>query len=195
MEAFSALLAFCAGNSRVTGEFPLQRPVTRIIDDSFDLLLNKRLGKQSWGWWFETPSRPLRRHSNVTWPSLKCCCWIIRYHACWCPAFALQRVSEQPCYQVSNYTMQIISSDVSVTSVRVVGSWLCRCKSERRPPICHGKSFMPLCILSLMKHEMHDITISNDNKTWYSIAYCSCDPTGKQDIPNPYPSNSVVLGW
>ena len=27
MEAFSALLAFCAGNSPVTGEFPTQRPV------------------------------------------------------------------------------------------------------------------------------------------------------------------------
>ena len=29
METFSALLAFCAGNSPVTGEFPSQRPVTR----------------------------------------------------------------------------------------------------------------------------------------------------------------------
>ena len=28
MEAFSVLLAFCAGNSPVTGEFPAQRPVT-----------------------------------------------------------------------------------------------------------------------------------------------------------------------
>ena len=27
--------------------------------------LNKRLSKQSWSWWFETPSRPLRRHCNV----------------------------------------------------------------------------------------------------------------------------------
>ena len=26
---------------------------------------NKRLSKQSWGWWFETPSRQLIRHSNV----------------------------------------------------------------------------------------------------------------------------------
>ena len=27
-------------------------------------LLSKRLSKQSWGWWFETPSRPLWRHCN-----------------------------------------------------------------------------------------------------------------------------------
>ena len=26
--------------------------------------LNKRLSKQLWGWWFETPSRPLWRHGN-----------------------------------------------------------------------------------------------------------------------------------
>ena len=31
MEAFSALLALCAGNSPVTGEFPSQRPVTRCL--------------------------------------------------------------------------------------------------------------------------------------------------------------------
>ena len=34
MEAFSALLAICAGNSPVTGEFPTQRPVTRSFDIS-----------------------------------------------------------------------------------------------------------------------------------------------------------------
>ena len=52
------------GNSPVTGEFPTQRPVTRSLDVFFDLHLNKRLGKQSWDWWFETPSRPLWRQCN-----------------------------------------------------------------------------------------------------------------------------------
>ena len=66
METFSALLAICAGNSPVTGEFRAQRPVTRSFDVFFDLGLNERLSKQSWGWWFETPSCPLWRHSNVT---------------------------------------------------------------------------------------------------------------------------------
>ena len=64
METFSALLALCAGNSPVTGEFPSQKPVTRSFDGFFDLHMNKRLGKQSWGWWFETPSRSLSRHCN-----------------------------------------------------------------------------------------------------------------------------------
>ena len=35
METFSALLAICAGNSPVTGEFPSQRPVTRSFDVCF----------------------------------------------------------------------------------------------------------------------------------------------------------------
>ena len=65
METFSALLALCAGNSPVTGEFPAQRPVTRSFDVIFDQRLNKELGEQSWSWWFGTPSRPLWRHCNV----------------------------------------------------------------------------------------------------------------------------------
>ena len=66
METFSALLALCEGNSPVTGEFPSQRPVTRSLDVFFDLRLNKGLSKQSWGWWFETSSRSLWRHCNVS---------------------------------------------------------------------------------------------------------------------------------
>ena len=66
MATISALLALCAGNSPVIGEFPAQRPVTRSFDVLFDLRMSKRLSKQSWGWWFETPSRPLWRHSNDT---------------------------------------------------------------------------------------------------------------------------------
>ena len=65
MEAFSAVLAICAANSPVTGKFPAQRPVTRSIDVFFDLRLNTHLSKQSWGWWFETPSCPLWCHNNV----------------------------------------------------------------------------------------------------------------------------------
>ena len=48
METWSALLAICARNSPVNGEFPAQRPVTRSFDVFFDLRLNERLIKQSW---------------------------------------------------------------------------------------------------------------------------------------------------
>ena len=66
METFSALLALCAGNSPVPGEFPSQRPVTRSFDVFFDLRLNKHLSKQSRGWSFETPSCSLWCHRNDT---------------------------------------------------------------------------------------------------------------------------------
>ena len=59
------LLAIRAGNSPVTGEFRAQRPVTRSFDVFLDLRLNKRLSKQSWSWWSETPSTSLWRHCNV----------------------------------------------------------------------------------------------------------------------------------
>ena len=36
METFSALLALCAGNLTVTGEFPSQRPVARGFGALFD---------------------------------------------------------------------------------------------------------------------------------------------------------------
>ena len=44
-EIFSALLTLCDGNSPVTCEFRLQRPVTRGFDVFFALRLNKRLSK------------------------------------------------------------------------------------------------------------------------------------------------------
>ena len=78
METFSALLAICAGNSPVNDEFPAHRPVTRSFDVFFHLHLNKRLSKQSWGWWFETLSRPLWRHCNETF-MIKCSTYNLLY--------------------------------------------------------------------------------------------------------------------
>ena len=62
-------------NFRVTGhlcgEFngPRWIPRTKASDAEFDvffdLRLNKRLSKQSWGWWFETLSHPSWLHRNV----------------------------------------------------------------------------------------------------------------------------------
>ena len=68
MEAFSTLLALCAGDSPVTGESPSQRPVTWSFDVFFTLPLNKRLSKQSWGWWFEMPSCSSWSHCNGVFP-------------------------------------------------------------------------------------------------------------------------------
>ena len=61
----SVLLALRAGNSPVTGDFPSQRPVTRIFDVFFDPHLNR----QSRNRWYEIPSRALWRHCNLLRPS------------------------------------------------------------------------------------------------------------------------------
>ena len=70
--------SLCAGNSPVTGEFPAQRPVTRSFDVFFELRLNKRSSKHSWGWWFETPLQLLCRHCNgIQWT-----CWQLGTCSC-----------------------------------------------------------------------------------------------------------------
>ena len=61
---FSVLLDLCVGISSITGEFPSQRQVTWSFDVFLGLRLNKRLSKQSWGWWFEMPSSSLWCHCN-----------------------------------------------------------------------------------------------------------------------------------
>ena len=66
METFSGLLALCEGNLSVTDGFPSQRPVTQSFDVFFDLRPNKRLSKQLRRRWFETPSRSLCRHCDVS---------------------------------------------------------------------------------------------------------------------------------
>ena len=67
IETFPTLLALFEGNSSVTGEFPAQRPVKWSFDVFLDLRLNKRLSKQSWGWWFDMPSGSSWRHGNDHW--------------------------------------------------------------------------------------------------------------------------------
>ena len=77
--AASSLAAACCKNMmtssngnvyRVTGhlcgEFTGDRGIHRgaLMFSQVDLRLNKRLSKQSCGWWFETLSRPLWRHCN-----------------------------------------------------------------------------------------------------------------------------------
>ena len=74
---FSVKLMMTSSNGKfrftgpLCGEFtghrriPLKRPVTWSFDVFFDLRLNKRLSKQPWGWWFETPSRSLWRHYDL----------------------------------------------------------------------------------------------------------------------------------
>ena len=95
IEVFSALLALCAGNSPVLGEFPAQRPVTWSFDVLFDLRLNKWLSKQSWGWWFETLSCPLWGHSNGCRYDFLCCVVSVAFWWSW-SLLSYQWLSNKP---------------------------------------------------------------------------------------------------
>ena len=64
METFSALLAICAGIHR-SRWFRHTKTSDAELWCFFDVRLNKRLSKQSWGWWFETTSHSLWRLCNV----------------------------------------------------------------------------------------------------------------------------------
>ena len=86
MEIVSVLLAFCAENSPITGEFAAQRPVTRSLQVFFDLSPNQQLSKQRRRWWFEMPSHSLWRHCNDDeWkrvPALGAATIYIKPHGC-----------------------------------------------------------------------------------------------------------------
>ena len=106
METFSALLAICAGNSPVLGDFPAQRPVTRSFDVFFDLRSNKRLSKQWRGWWFETHSCPLWRHRNdVTTVCLQVLQIAEQYNGCLMVGMNGYNVTEK-CFILINGSMQ-----------------------------------------------------------------------------------------
>ena len=77
METFSASLALCEGNPPVTGGFPSQGSVTRSFGFFVDLRLNKRLGKHSMRWWFETLSRSLWRQYNDLLSVLCACSTVV----------------------------------------------------------------------------------------------------------------------
>ena len=77
METFSALLAIGAGNSPVPGKFPAKRPAARSFDVFFDFRLNKRLKKQSWGWWFQNYRA---QYGVIVMLSIHCLSLMIFFH-------------------------------------------------------------------------------------------------------------------
>ena len=62
---FSRYWPFVRGIHRSPVNFPHKGQGRGSLMFSLICALNKQLSKQSWGWWFETPSRLLWRHCNV----------------------------------------------------------------------------------------------------------------------------------
>ena len=70
---------------------------------AFSLRLNERLSKQSWGWWFETPTRRLWRHRNEqpfrgSWRTLLALCDVLRWWPVDSPHGWLVMREPFPCY-------------------------------------------------------------------------------------------------
>ena len=63
---FSRYWPFVRGIHRLPVNSPHKGQWRGALMFFFDLHLNKRLSKQAWGWWLETPSRSLWRHRNVS---------------------------------------------------------------------------------------------------------------------------------
>ena len=121
METFSALLALCVANSAVIVEFPSQRPVTRSFDVFFDVRLNKRLSKQSWGWWVETPSCSLCRHCNVSIRQtvgfvpvksrfIYVCVCFIHISSYWFVSVCSTFLVRSPCYKLRTFHEYLLTS-------------------------------------------------------------------------------------
>ena len=71
IEQFTTLLTLGVENRPVNGyEFPAQRPVMRSFDVFFDLHLEKRLSKQSWGWWLDTSLVIALIMTSMQWKSV-----------------------------------------------------------------------------------------------------------------------------
>ena len=77
--------------------FPRYWPLMQSFGVLFGLCLNKRSSKQSWGWWFETPSRSSWRHCNVIWFMWRYCHSQAQHGGCWFPgAYLASAYLQQP---------------------------------------------------------------------------------------------------
>ena len=154
MDTFSALL--CAENSSVTGECPSQRPVTRSFDVFFDLHLNKRPRKQSWGCWLETPSRSLWRHCNrwIYWWTLSIPC------KCATQRLSLTVVSDR--YNLYISTRQKLWLDlISYGSVLPLAVVLCRSICVREFYKRNGCTFTASIHIHSQSHLYFWVTVAN----------------------------------
>ena len=105
------------------GDFPAQRPVTRSFDVFFVLRLNKRLSKQPWGWWFETPSRSLWRHRDVKSSGKSC----VAKQFTWCLGIAL---SDRSCLLSTFNPISVESHLIFNRTQCVVWKWFKGYKSR-----------------------------------------------------------------
>ena len=83
-------------------------PLTKASDAGlmFSLIcaLNKRLSKQLWGWWFETPSHSLWRHCNVFFVVK------VKFFIGWCDFYSPIEGLVQDCSNSSALALELLQS-------------------------------------------------------------------------------------
>ena len=142
------------------GEFtgPRWIPHTKASDAElwcyFDLRPNKRLGKQSRGWWFETLSPPLWRHRNGVAKTL--CILLFRESL-------RSRCSYLPFYVFTGLTSEIVWCDCDITQVVLLSQRL-RLSSPSGWQVfivVNTLSFFPLAYLQTLNYSIIMASISN----------------------------------
>ena len=117
-----------------TGEFPAQRPVTENFDVFFDLHPNKRLSKQWWGWWFETPSCPLWRHRNelhMSWNTIWCVDCLFRASFYHCSVVSISMWFFPAMFSTNNHTVLIMWA--VRLNLKIQRMFLSRCCAAKLP--------------------------------------------------------------
>ena len=114
---------------------PVNSPhVTRSFDVFSDLRLNKRLNKQSWGWWFETPSRA--HHDVIVMERNDNLCFVICFVNLWSNDTSASLMWSRCLVSETSYAMLMISRCYTsvinlLRDINCVHATPCRCPSNR----------------------------------------------------------------
>ena len=147
----------------IHGEFAAQRLVTRSSDVFFDLRLTKRLSKQWWGLWFETPSRPLWRH-----------CHVDRTKTIFAPQLLLTNVVATPCLNIYIIITRIYEQ-ISHKSVLGGCAHIETLNAQDRIPVQHSQYHGCWCLGSfhhqgISTHDIEYVEKVNVCLTWGRIS-------------------------
>ena len=211
METFSTSLARCAGNSPVSVEFPLQRPVTQSFGVFFDLRLNKWLYEPSWGWWFGTPSRSSCRHCNDV--VCRSSWYMLNTRACCLALSTKNQTSHCGLFSVINMPFFLPRDDFYNYLI-----WCVTMKDKKIVSLhknicfCKQRSFRSTKQITVTWHGRHDASNQQENDYLFNRAFrlttnkisksnitrTLCD--GKSPVTNGFPTQRAsntgrVMSW
>ena len=147
--------------SRVTGH------LTRSFGVFFDLRLNKRLSKQSWGWWFDTLSCPLWCHCNA-------------YAGAFVSELDHHGIKVIACslFHTKSLPKQVFTYHWSGPSKQTL-NW--KYRLQKTGSFCSGIS-LSLCNIMHFIPSTETISFCDSVQTEFAIWLCFMDPGGRLNI-------------